>query len=39
VGAGEATTRGTVLARERGWTAPPFPAADRAQPADQVKGS
>jgi NADH-quinone oxidoreductase subunit E len=39
VGAGEATTRGTVLARERGWTAPPFPAADQAQPSDQVKGS
>jgi NADH-quinone oxidoreductase subunit E len=39
VGAGEATTRGTVLARERGWTAPPFPAADATQQSDQVKGS
>jgi NADH-quinone oxidoreductase subunit E len=39
VGAGEATTRGTVLARERGWTAPPFPAADATAQSDQVKGS
>ncbi|RYV49862.1 NADH-quinone oxidoreductase subunit NuoE [Pengzhenrongella frigida] len=27
VGAGEATQRGTVLAKERGWAAPEFPAA------------
>ena len=26
VGAGRPTVRGTALARERGWTAPPFPA-------------
>lgn len=30
VGAGEPTVRGTVLARERGWTAPPFDAHDHA---------
>jgi NADH-quinone oxidoreductase subunit E len=31
VGAGEASLRGTTLARERGWTAPPFPGAQRAE--------
>ncbi len=35
VGAGPATVRGTVLARERGWTAPDFHvAADAGAPAD-----
>ena len=35
VGAGPATVRGTVLARERGWTAPEFHvAADAGAPAD-----
>ena len=39
VGAGEPTTRGTVLARERGWTAPPFPDEDPDQHSDQAKDS
>jgi NADH-quinone oxidoreductase subunit E len=29
VGAGEPTLRGTVLARDEGWTAPPFPGEDK----------
>jgi NADH-quinone oxidoreductase subunit E len=33
VGAGGPTVRGTTLAKERGWTAPAFPADGDAQPA------
>jgi NADH-quinone oxidoreductase subunit E len=38
VGAGPATVRGTELAREHGWTAPPFPGA-ATQQADHAKDS
>ncbi|NMR18803.1 NADH-quinone oxidoreductase subunit NuoE [Cellulomonas fimi] len=39
VGAGEPTLRGTVLARERGWTAPRFPAAPDAESGSGAAGS
>ncbi|WP_129337623.1 NADH-quinone oxidoreductase subunit NuoE [Cellulomonas endophytica] len=36
--AGEATLRGTRLARERGWVAPPFPDEDASDAAGQDRG-
>ena len=38
VGAGEATLRGTLLAKERGWAAPPFDADERAAATGATHG-
>ncbi|MBT0994242.1 NADH-quinone oxidoreductase subunit NuoE [Cellulomonas sp. DKR-3] len=37
IGAGEATLRGTLLARDEGWTAPPFPGDE--EPAGSSSGA
>ncbi len=39
VGAGEATLRGTVLAHDEGWTAPPFPGEDKPARASRTKAA
>ncbi|MBO0920445.1 NADH-quinone oxidoreductase subunit NuoE [Cellulomonas sp. zg-ZUI222] len=38
VGAGEPTLRGTLLAKERGWTAPPFDADERSAATGATHG-